>query len=231
MPRSISRPSSTRLSSSSSSVKINVFLLFDIAQVKSRFTRESLVTNVSLVHHGGMCPCATPCRVQNEVLPPRQRLHLSLHSRSQCLSTLTSPWSKHASRGNRFVTNVFLVNLTVACVPVKHCATFSLRSFLHESVFILLFVEGHNIFRYFDIDLVKARFKREPLVTTVSSVNLTVARVPEKHRAAFNLRSFLHESVIILLFIEGHNVFLHFDIALVETRCTRGSRWSGMFLW
>ena len=111
----------------------------------------------------------------------------------------------------------------MACVPEKHRVAFNLRSFLHEIVFILLFIEGHNVFLHFDIVLVKAGLALEPLVTTVSSVNLTVARVPEKHRAAFNLRSFLHESVSILLSIERHNVFIHFDIALVKSRFTRES--------
>ena len=113
----------------------NVFLHFDIAQVKTRFTWESLVTNVSSI------------------------------------------------------------NLTVACVLEKHRAAFNLRSFLHESVFVLLFVEGHNVFLHFDIAQVKTRFTWESLVTNVSSMNLTVACVPEKHYDAFNLRSFLHENV------------------------------------
>ena len=81
----------------------------------------------------------------------------------------------------------------------------SLRSFLHESVFTLLFLHC-SVSLHFDIAQVQTRFTREPLVTKVSLVNLTVACVPEKHRAAFNLRSFLHENVFILLFIEGHNV-------------------------
>ena len=76
---------------------------------------------------------------------------------------------------------------------------------------------------HFDIALVTTRFTRESLVTTVSVVNLTVACVPEKLRDAFNLRSFLHECVSILLFIEGHNVFQHFDIAVVRVRFTRES--------
>ena len=128
----------------------------------------------------------------------------------------TSPRSKHASRGSLLSTNVSLINLTVARVPAKHRAAFNLRSYVHESVFILLFIESHSVFLHFDIAQVKTRFTREPLVTTVSLVNLTVACVPEKQRAAFNLRSFLHEIVFILLFIEGHNVFLHFDIVLVK---------------
>ena len=85
--------------------------------------------------------------------------------------------------------------------------SFHVRSFLKETVFILLFNESHNVFLHFDIAKVKTRFTREPLVTTVSLLNLTVACVPEKHRAALNLRSFLHESVFTLLVIEGHNVF------------------------
>ena len=177
--RSIWGPSSTRVSSpSSTSFHVrsflketvfillfneshNVFLHFDIAKVKTRFTREPLVTTVSLL------------------------------------------------------------NLTKACVPEKHSAAFNLRSFLHESVFILLFIESNNVFLHFGIVLVKTRFTREPLVLTVSLVNLTVACAPEKHRAAFNLKSFLHESVFILLFIEGPDVFLHFDIAQVKTRFTQ----------
>ena len=174
------------------------------------------------------------------------------------------------------------VHLTVACVPVKHRAAFNLRSFLHESVFILLSTEshnvflhlaialvqtrftmgaachdsfcgkshgamclkntphlhrsmscpssrrlssssasfnGHNVFLHFDIAQVKTRFTREPLVTNVCLV-LTVA-CAEKHRAALNLRSFLHGSVFILLFIESPTVFLHFDIVLVRTNFTR----------
>ena len=152
-------------------------------------------------------------------------------------STSTSPKSKHASRGSRLSRMFPWVNLTVACVPEKHRAAFNLRSFLHEIVFILLFIEGHNVFLHFDIVLVKAGLALEPLITTVSSVDLTVARVPEKHRAAFNLRSFLHESVFtstsfnlrsflhervfILLFIESHDVLLHYNIAQVKTRFTR----------
>ena len=38
--------------------------------------------------HGGTCPCDTPCRVQFEVLPPRECLHPPLHWRSQCDSPL-----------------------------------------------------------------------------------------------------------------------------------------------
>ena len=140
-----------------------VCLLFDIAQVKTHFTEEPLVTTASSV------------------------------------------------------------TLTLACVPEKHRAAFNLRSFLHESIFILLSIESHNVFIHFDIAQVKSRFTREPLVTTASSVTLTVACVPEKHRAAFNLRSFLHESIFILLSIERHNVFIHFDIAQVKSRFTRES--------
>ena len=69
--------------------------------------------------------------------------------------------------------------------------------------------------------LVKTRCMREPLVTTVALLNLTLACVPVKHRAAFNLRSFLRESVFILLFIEGNNDVLHFDITQVKKRFTR----------
>ena len=84
---------------------------------------------------------------------------------------------------SRLVTNVSLVNLTVACVPVKHQAALHLRHFLHESVFTLLVIEGHNVFPHFDIALVKTRFTRESLATKVPLVNLTVACVPVKHRA------------------------------------------------
>ena len=76
---------------------------------------------------------------------------------------------------------------------------------------------------HFDIALVTTRFTRESLVTNVSLVHLTVPCVPEKLRDAFNLRSFLHECFFILLFIEGHNMFQHFDIAGVRARFTRES--------
>ena len=121
------------------------------------------------------------------------------------------------------VTNVALVDLTVACVPEKHHDAFNLRSFLHEKVFILLFSQDHNVFLLFDIAQVKSRFTRESLVTNVSLVHLTVACVPVQHRAASNLMSFRHESVFILLFTESHNGFLLFDIALVRAPFTRQS--------
>ena len=105
------------------------------------------------------------------------------------------------------VTTVSLENLTVARVPEKHRAAFSLRSFLHERIFILLSIKRHNLLIHLDIAPIKSRFTREPLVTNVSWVNLTVACVPARHRGVFNLRYFLHKSVLILLFIEGHNVF------------------------
>ena len=111
------------------------------------------------------------------------------------------------------VTTVSLENLTVACVPEKHRAAFSLRSFLHERIFILLSIKRHNLLIHLDIAPIKSRFTREPLVTNVSWVNLTVACVPERHRGVFNLRSSRHENVFTLLFNESHNVFLHFDIA------------------
>ena len=141
-------------------------------------------------------------------------------------SSTTTTQSDTAQAKTRFtrqllVTNVSLVNLTVACVPVKHQAALNLRSFLHGSVFTLLAIEGHNVFPHFNNALVKARFTRESLVTNVPLGNLTVACAPEKNRAAFSLRSFLHENVFILLFIESHGVLLHFDIALVKTRCMR----------
>ena len=53
-----------------------------------------------------------------------------------------------------------VVNLTAACVRVKHRDAFNLRSFLQENVFMLLFIEGHNVFLLFDIALVKACFTR-----------------------------------------------------------------------
>ena len=106
---------------------------------------------------------------------------------------------------------------------MQHRAAFKMRSFLHESVFILLFIDSDNVFLHLDIAQVKTRFTRESLVTTVSSVNLTLACVPEKHRAASNLMSFRHESVFILLFTESHNGFLLFDIALVRAPFTRQS--------
>ena len=118
------------------------------------------------------------------------------------------------------VTTVSSVNLTVACV--RNTVPRSLRSFLHESVFTLLFLHC-SVSLHFDIALVRTRFTREPLVTTVSSVNLTLACVPEKHRAASNLMSFRHESIFILLFTESHNGFLLFDIALVRAPFTRQS--------
>ena len=102
----------------------------------------------------------------------------------------------------------------------------SLRStvpLLHGSVFILLFIEGHTVSLHLDIALVKARFAHESLVSIVSSVNVTLACVPEEHRGAFNLRSFLHESVFILLFTKGRNSLLHFDTAQVKARFTRES--------
>ena len=111
----------------------------------------------------------------------------------------------------------------MASVPAKQRAAFNLRSFVHKSVFILLCIERHNVFLHFDIAQIEARFTRESLVTNVSWENLTVASIPVKHRAAFNLKSFLHESVFILLFIEGHKVFLHSDIAKVKTRFTMGA--------
>ena len=116
-----------------------------------------------------------------------------------------------------------LVNLTVACVPKKHRAEVNLRTFLHETVFILLFSQNHNVFLLFDIAQVKSRFTRESLVTNVSLVHLTVACVPVQHRAASNLMSFRHESIFILLFTESHNGFLLFDIALVRAPFTRQS--------
>ena len=118
--------SPTRVSSSSSSLKgHDVFLHFGIAKVKTRFTREPLVTTVSLVNH------------------------------------------------------------TVACVPAKHRAAFNLRSYVYESVFILLFTESHNEVLHFDITQVKKRFSRDALVTNASFENLTLTCVPERHRAAF----------------------------------------------
>ena len=57
---------------------------------------------------------------------------------------------------------------------------FNLWSFLHESVFIILLIEGHNVFLDFDIAQTKTRYTRQPLVTNVSVVNLTVACVPAK---------------------------------------------------
>ena len=146
----------------------NVFLLFDIAQVKSRFTRESLVTSVSLVH------------------------------------------------------------LTVACVPLQHRAAFKMRPFLHESVFILLFIDSDNVFLHLDIAQTKTRFTQEPLVTTVSSVNLKVAC--EKHRAAF---------IEVLPPRERLHPPLHTRSQCVSStlssprakHASRGNRLSQMFLW
>ena len=110
-----------------------------------------------------------------------------------------------------------LVNLTVACVAVEHRDEFNLRSFLHENVFILLFISTLTSPRS------KHASRGSLLSTNVSLVNLTLACVPEKHRAASNLMSFRHESVFILLFTESHNGFLLFDIALVRAPFTRQS--------
>ena len=154
----------------------NVFLHFDIAQVKTRFTMGAACHDSFCgKSHGGMC---------------LRYCHRSI-------------WGPSSTR-----------------VSSPSSTSFHVRSFLKETVFILRFVEGHNVFLHFDIDQVKSRFTREPLVTTVSLLNLTVACVPEKHSAAFNLRSFLHESNFILLSIERHNVFIHFDIAQVKSRFT-----------
>ena len=89
---------------------------------------------------------------------------------------------------------------------------------------MILFIESHDVLLHFDIALVKTRCTREPLVTTVALLNLTVARVPEKHRAAFNLDPLSHENVFILLFIS----------TLTSPRCkhaSRGSRLLRIFLW
>ena len=102
------------------------------------------------------------------------------------------------------VKSVSLVNR----VPVIHRSSFNLRFFLHENVFILLCMEGHNDVLHFDIALVKARFTQEPLVKNVSLVNLTAKCVHQKHRNAFNLRSFLQGNVFILLIIEGEKGFM-----------------------
>ena len=101
----------------------------------------------------------------------------------------------------------------------------------------LLFGQDHNIFLLFDIAQVKSRFTRDPLVTNAFWVSLTVACVPGRHRAAFNLRSFLHKSDFILLFISSltsprsihasrgsacHECFLgepHSGVCPWETRC------------
>ena len=104
---------------------------------------------------------------------------------------------------------------------MQHRAAFKMRSFLHESVFILLFIDSDNVSLHLDIAQVKTHFTQEPLVTTVSSVNLS--GMCEKHRAASNLMSFRHESIFILLFTESHNGFLLFDIALVRAPFTRQS--------
>ena len=160
-----------------------------------------------------LCP---QCRVQFV----KTFLHESFSKVTMSFSTLTSSKSKPA-------------HVEVACHEcflgtsrwqgsLRHHAAFNLRSFLHESVFILLFIEGHSVFLHFDTAHLRTRFTREPLVTKVSWENLTVASIPVKHSAAFNLQTFLHESVFfILLFIEGHKVFLHLGIAQVKTR----SRW------
>ena len=95
------------------------------------------------------------------------------------------------------------MNLTVTHVPVKHRAVFNSdlpREYLHPPLHL-----------HFDITQMKTRFTRQPLVTNVALVDLTVACVPVKYRAAFNLKSFLHENVCILPFVENHNVFHHFE--------------------
>ena len=98
----------------------------------------------------------------------------------------------------------FALSFSLLCTSVSLRNTaFNWRSFLHENVFILLFIEGNNDVLHFDITQVKKRFSRDALVTNASLVNRTVACVPVKHRAAFNLRSFLHENVFILPFVEG----------------------------
>ena len=127
---------------------------------------------------------------------------------------------KNASRGMR-LSRMLLWRISVACVPGRHQAAFNLSSFLYECVFILLFTESHFVLLHADIVLLKANFTRETLVTNASLLNLTVACVPLKHRAAFNLRSFLQESVFILFFIEGNNNVLHFDITQIKKRFTR----------
>ena len=84
---------------------------------------------------------------------------------------------------------------------MKHRAAFSLRSFLHENVFILLFIEGHNVFRPLCQRPGQNTLHAGTACHECSLVNLTVACVPVEHRDEFNLRSFLHENVFILLFI------------------------------
>ena len=75
----------------------NLFLHFDVAQVKTRFMWEPLVTNVSLgKSHNGMCLSETPC-------PSSKRTSSSVSSLkvTMSFSTLTSPKSKQTSRGSR----------------------------------------------------------------------------------------------------------------------------------
>ena len=76
-------------------------------------------------------------------------------------------------------------------------------------------MESNNDVFHFDIAQVKKRFTRDPLVTNVSVLKSHV------HRAAFNLRSFSTRVSSSFFFIEGHDVFFHFDIAQVKTNFTR----------
>ena len=104
--------------------------------------------------------------------------------------------------------------------PCEHRAAFNLRSFLHESVFILFFIEGNNDVLHFDITQVK-NASRGMRLSRMLLWRISVACVPQKHQAAFNLSSFLYESVFILLFTESHFVLLHADIVLLKANFTR----------
>ena len=52
----------------------------------------------------------------------------------------------------------------------------------------------------------------------VTRKKLLAARGLENHNNAFNVMSFLHETVFAFIFIECHNVLLPFAIGLVRTR-------------
>ena len=198
------------------------FVHFDIDQVKTRFTREPLAATVPLVNLTVACVPKKHRAAVNlrTVLHKNVFILICIEGHNVFLHFDIAQVKTRFTR-EPLVTNVSWVELTVACVPVKYRVAFNLRSFLHESVFFLHIMKGNNDVLHFDITQVKKRFTRDPLVTNAFWVSLTVACVPGRHRAAFNLRSFLHKSDFILLFIEGHDVFLHFDIAKVKTRFTR----------
>ena len=138
-------------------------------------------------------------------------------------STLTSPRSKHASRGSH-LSRMFLgwnsrwlvslgdtVRVQFEVLPPREC----LLSPNHE--------RSQCVSSTLSTPRAKHASRGNRLSTNVSLVNLTLARVPEKHRAASNLMSFRHESIFILLFTESHNGSLLFDIALVRAPFTRQS--------